>query len=344
MRLRNLRRLASLCLSALLLAGGWLTAWAAYARAPTVQIWFSPKQDNVVSDGTGVHVVFTKYDFGQMVASQAAWQTAASRLALMSLNIHAPEHFADLPALVAMANRSKFQISLSGSAMFTDGKCAKEGMEGLDASSGFARELVAAVRKWKEAGGRLDYVDMDSPFYFGYYASAKSCHFSIAEVARRTAATVSEIRKLYPKIKLMDAEGPGPKPMGPYLADFQKWLDAFKVASGKPMESVAMDMHWKVPGQPTYDWTNDARQMAAMLHKNGVQAGMYINDTNEKTNADWMAVNRQHLAQAAHGNLGIDYVFIASWANFPDRNLPESDQSAYVSLINDAFTAFGGTR
>jgi hypothetical protein len=36
--------------------------------------------------------------------------------------------------------------------------------------------------------------------------------------------------------------------------------------------------------------------------------------------------------------LGLDFLIIASWARFPDRDLPESDPNAYVSLVNHAFT------
>jgi len=298
-----------------------------------------------MSKPPGQRVQFTKFDFPAMLPANAPWQTAAARVAVMRIGNHTMSLYPDLQSVVAMTNQHPFKIATEGSMVATGGLCERNGMEGLDAAQDFAREIVGAIRRWKAAGGRLDYVVMDSPLYFGYYASAKDCRFSIAEVARRSAATFREIQKLYPAIRLMDAEGPGPTTVDRWLPDFKQWLDAFKRETGHPIDAVGLDLHWDDAWHTGYNWVQAARQITLFLHHEGIAAGLYINaDNKNPANADWMNANRAHLQTAARAHMGLDFVLFASWMTFPERNLPESDQNAYTSLVNDAFAAFAGGR
>lgn len=308
---------------------------------PLPQIWFSPRQDNIeMTQPPGHRVSFAKYDFASMLGATAPWQTAASRVSVLTIGLHTMEVFDDLPAVVAMTNRYSFGIATAGAMISTDGGCAVNGSEGIDSKSkNFAGEIVFGLKKWKLAGGRLDYIIMDSPFYFGYYAVAKDCHYSIREVARRAAATLREIRKLYPTVKVMDAEGPGATPIDAWLPVFKQWLDDFGSESGRPIDAVGMDFHWRDAWHTGYDWVSAVRTTASLLRKQGIAAGLYINAEDQNTtNANWMATNREHLKTALEGNLGLDFVYIASWTKFPDRNLPETDPTSYTSLVNDAFS------
>jgi len=316
-------------------------AWSVQADA-SPQIWFSPRQDNInMLQPPGHRVEFTKFDFADMLGANAPWQTAASRVSVLTVGVHTMEVFGDLASVVAMTNRNGFKIATAGPMISTDGLCAVNGMEGIDSKSKhFAGEILFAIKKWKLLGGRIDYIIMDSPFYFGYYVIAKDCHYSIAEVARRAAATLKEIRLLYPSVKVMDAEGPGAMPINPWLLDFQQWLQDFKVESGKPIDAVGMDFHWRDAWHTGYDWVSAIRTTSAFLHKQGISAGLYINAEEQKniTNVTWMSANREHLKTALKPSSGLDFVYIASWGKFPDRNLPESDPTSYTSLVNDAFT------
>jgi hypothetical protein len=258
----------------------------------------------------------------------------------LTVGVHTMELYGDLPAVVAMTNRYGAKIATAGSMVSTDGLCAINGTEGVDSKNkNFAGEIVFAVKKWKAAGGRLDYIIMDGPFYSGYYAIAKECHYSIAEVARRTVATLVEVRRVYPDIKVMDAEGPGATPINAWLPDFKQWLDDFKSDSGKSIDAVGMDFHWRDAWHTGYNWMNAVRATSALLHTQGIMAGLYIDAEDQNaTNASWMAATREHLKAALQMKLGLDFIYIASWMRFPDRNLPETDLMSYTSLVNDAYT------
>jgi hypothetical protein len=43
-----------------------------------------------------------------------------------------------------------------------------------------------------------------------------------------------------------------------------------------------------------------------------------------------------HMQTAAQAYPGLNFLILASWARFPDRDLPESDPNAYVLLVNYA--------
>jgi hypothetical protein len=306
------------------------------------QIWFSPRQDSVdMTQPPGHRISFTKMDFPSMLPANAPWQTAASRISVLAIGAHTMELYDGLASVVAMTDRYKFKIATAGGMISTDGLCAKNGVEGLDSlSKNFAGEVVNATKIWKMHGGRLDHVIMDSPFYFGYYASAKDCHYSIAEVARRAAATFREIQKYYPKIQVMDAEGPGATPINAWLPDFKQWLDDFKAEAGHPIDAVGMDFHWRDAWHTGYNWVDAVRTTSAFLHKQGISVGLYIDAEDQGvTSAQWMSANREHLKTAMTSGSGLDFYYIVSWMKFPDRNLPESDPSAYTSLVNDAFNS-----
>jgi hypothetical protein len=288
----------------------------------------------------GHRVEFTKFDFSQMLDAYAPWQKAASRVSVLTIGGHTMELFHDLPSVVAMTNRYGFKVATAGAMISTDGLCAIQATEGVDSKNkNFAGEVVYALKKWKLSGGRLDYIIMDSPFYFGYYVIARDCHYSIADVAHRAAATLKEIRQLYPAVKVMDAEGPGAMPVDRWLPDFKQWLLDFKVDSGQQIDAVGMDFHWRDAWHTGYDWVSAVRTTSALLHTQGIASGLYINAEDQNTtNVNWMKVNREHLETALKPNSGLDFVYIASWGRFPDRNLPESDPTAYTSLVNDAYT------
>ena len=322
-----------------------LIGQAAVAKRGGTEIWFSPRQENVdLTLPAGLRVLFTKFDFANMLRDDAPWQTAASHISTLTIAVHTIEQFNDLASVVAMTRRHGFQVATAGNMVYTDGACEVRGMEGLDRGSGFAHEIVAAVRKWKANGGRLDYIIMDSPLVFGYYASANDCHYSIAEVARRTANTLAEIRKYYPAIKIMDAEGPGRATIAEWLPVLKEWLDDFKTASGVSINAVGLDLHWSDAWHTGYDWIDATRRATSLLHANGVSAGLYINakDNDVASTREWMNANRSHVEAAAGARMGLDFVYIASWmkVRFPDRNLPENDPDAYSSLVDSAYASF----
>jgi hypothetical protein len=223
-------------------------------------------------------------------------------------------------------------------------------MEGLDFRAGtdaatgasYANEVVAAVRKWKKAGGRLDIIVMDSPLYFGFFKAARYCHFSVEEVAARSAATLAEIRKIYPAIEVADADGPGETPVADWLPVLGTFIDDFERSSGARLDDFAMDLHWSDTWKTGYNWPQAAAATAQFLRRKHVSPGMYINTHGHETDdREWIAGAEGHAAEIAGLHLDLDFVVVSSWSRLPEHNLPETDPTTLTSLVLYAYDRLG---
>jgi hypothetical protein len=212
------------------------------------ELWFGPMQDRY--DPALKAVLWTYYDFLAMLAPGAPWQKAAHQIDTIVLSVvHAAEGFSQrgIPSLSdiqAMLSRSNFKVSGGGSVVYTDGLCLDAGIEGVSTEKGFAHEVVSTTQRWHDAGLPMTHFVMDGPFYFGYIYTHDKCHFTIEDMAQRTATTMKMIQALYPNLVIIDAEGPGAELPAQWLPDYHRFLTAFQSAYGKPIDWLDMDLHW----------------------------------------------------------------------------------------------------
>jgi hypothetical protein len=313
------------------------------------EIWFSPKQQSLNTEGPGI--VFNKYDFPTMVASDDGWQQAASHVAAMQINaVGIVEAYHDVQSVISMINRHNFKIIVSGSVVYTNHECSVRS-EGVTNDEGFEREFVLQMRHWARVGGRTDYITMDSPLVFGYYVTQKECHFSVEEVARRAATTVNMVLQEFPAARIVDAEGPAWLPPKSWWPDYDKFLRTFNSVSKRPIEYLSLDMHWTDDWHTGYRWVTATREIADYAHAHGLKVGLIFNadprhiqsadgetvSDKPMTDALWMQAVRDHMKLAHERRLPLDFVSLNSWVKFPLRNLPESDRAAYTSLVNYAY-------
>ncbi len=79
---------------------------------------------------------------------------------------------------------------------------------------------------------------MDEPLSFAHYYDKKNaCRYSIAETARRVAASIAEIRQFYSNVKVVDVEAPNITNPQQWNADFPQWLAAYRQATGTPLDA-----------------------------------------------------------------------------------------------------------
>lgn len=333
-----------------IIAGGISTGAdvAAAQKSRPPEIWFTPMQNAVKADGVGVTI--DQHDFLSMIAHPEQWSRARSRISELTLDtVHFVENRDNLSAIINWANHQNVRIGTSGSIVYTDHLCNPH-MEGMTNDNGVAREITVTTHDWKAAGGRLNYFIMDSPLVFGYYAAQAQCHFSIEEVAIRAATTVKAVLADYPDVKIVDAEGPASMLPAAWLPDYGRFLSAFQKASGRPIDYLAMDMHWFDDWHTGYNWVRASREIIAFAHAQGIKVGLIINaddrfvemgegiHTKQPVTAKgWMQANRHHMQIVHDAKLQLDAIMINSWMKFPKWNLPESDSDAYVSLVNDAY-------
>jgi hypothetical protein len=312
------------------------------------EIWFTPRQEARNPDGPGI--VFNKYDFPAMIKSDDGWQRAASHIAVMQINaVGIMEAYHDVQSVLSMINRHDFRISVSGSVLYTNHDCNVRG-EGITNDVGFAREFVINMQRWAKAGGRTDYITMDSPLVVGYYVKQKECHFTIDEVAKRAATTVNMVLQQFPKARIVDAVGPSKLLPKFWYRDYSRFVKAFNLVSKKPIEHLSLDMHWTDDWHTGYEWVTATRELADYAHADGLRVGLIFNadarhvqspdgkivTDQPMTDALWMQAVRDHLKLARDEKLPLDFVMIDSWVKFPYKNLPDSDPNAFTSLVNYA--------
>jgi hypothetical protein len=335
------------------------TAGSQAKSASTPEIWFAPMQDSLNPNGPGV--VYSKYDFPKMVASTELWKDAAANLSVLGLGVmHMTEHYPDLSSVLKWIDTNHFVIAAGGSLVNTGTAvvnggpgCTHPPVEGLteETAADFAREIYFGLHNWKQKGGRLDYLALDSPFYFGYYHVHDICHYSIAQVAQRTAITVNKILEDFPDARIVDYEGPGPIGVPTFLDDYAQFIQAFNAAAHRPISDLGMDLHWIDAWHSGYRWIDAARRIADFAHARGIRVGLFmdaedqfvespdgsVRTTTPVTEASWMQMVRGHMMLARTNNLPLDFVILASWVKFPTHNLPETDPLAMTSLVNDAY-------
>ena len=296
----------------------------------------------------GPGIVFDKHDFADMVASDNGWKKASSRISVLDLNaVGIVEAYSDIPGVLSMIARNKTPIVVSGSVVYTNKECNIY-REGITNDVGFEREFVLQMRRWRQLGGRVDYLAMDVPLFGGHIATQKECHFSIEEVAGRAATTVNLILQEFPSAKIIDADGPGWVPINEWVPQLEQFVRSFNNVSRQPIQYISLDMHWTDDWHSGYKWVSATREITERLHKLGLKVGLIINaDNRHVQSADgtvitdrpvdassWMEGVRDHLRLVHDAALPLDFLAINSWTKHPEKNLPETDPIALMSLVN----------
>lgn len=319
------------------------------------EIWFGPMQDHF--DPAARVVSYDFHDFLKMIASDEGWIGAARASdALMFNSTHAVEGFdhSGVPSLARIANvlkNHRLRAAGAGPVIYTDGVCGKSGTEGISMDHDFAREIYFTSRVWKEAGLPMDFFVMDGPFGFGINGDQINCHYTIDEVARRAATSMKKIRELYPNILVIDAEGCGRELPAQWLPQYKVFVKAFQKYYGAPIAFLDMDLHWIDAWHTGYRWPNAANEIAKEVHKWGLKVSLIVNAEDGAWDVDlplpeganptkpavteeyWMAAVRKHIEIVKRDHIPLDAIDLESWMRFPVENLPESDPSAFASLV-----------
>ena len=185
----------------------------------------------------------------------------------------------------------------------------------------------------KAAGGTIDYIDMDEPYYYAHFFDGpQACHWSTATVAREIGVFIEELRGQFPKVVIGDAE-----PLtGRADADaYEAWIDAFKNINSYALPYLHMDVDWRCP-----DWLREVKSIEEYGRRVGVAVGIiYDGNEGDPTDAVWLAnagerVKRYELDDGGRP----DHVLFQSWHDKPDHLLPETAEFTFTHFIDRYFT------
>jgi hypothetical protein len=181
------------------------------------------------------------------------------------------------------------------------------------------------VNKIQSDGGRLLYIAMDEPLWFGhYYNGHDACHSDIANVAERAAAIMREFTKVFPNVAIGDIEPiPALTSQPNWQRDYKAWLSAFNTAMGQPVAFVHIDINWSKPG-----WQESLQRFANFVRSERLPIGIIYNGNthadSEMTGDKWLNSAKQNYTEI-ETKLGIipDQVIFHSWVKFPTHAISD---------------------
>ncbi len=284
------------------------------------EIWFSPRSGPGYAE-----------DFYRLFESGAPWQQAASHVKAFELSIQLETGASDEDLKKVIDGLRERHIALALDMLPLTGRGERVAPNGCGFHvEGYAASLqsLAVAKRFKALGGDVVYFDMDEPLYYGHFFNGtNACHSSLDELIADVAEKVKQVRSQFPEVKIGEAE-PIMAVTKFGLADLEKWLDAFQVATGKPLSFLRLDMDW------TAEWQPQVIAVAQLLKRKGVQLQVIYNGLDrDRSDEEWTshAVANANAFEAA---VKPEVVVIQSWATYPKRVLPETDPKTMTGLIN----------
>lgn len=331
-----IRSCAYMCLMLVGLARAGVALAQSPPHEPAPEIWFAPMTWEISPQTHQID--YSMHDFPDFLQPAAPWQQAASRTAVVALPHNVVWSYPNRSELISFFREHHFKTAFGFGMLFDKGECP-ESVEGISKDSAVNVESVNVAKLWNEAGGSLDYIIMDGPLGYGHILVPK-CRYSVEEIARRAASTLKGIQAFFPHVRVVDSEGTGRMMDAEWLKLMDTWTKAFKRAAGVPIEAEALDLGWD-DLRPGESWERTTGAASRFFSARGIKTGLIINDNKigpSVSDETWMAANRRHIKEVADRNgLGLAFLLINGWMHHPRRNLPETDPTAYTSLIDYAY-------
>lgn len=176
------------------------------------------------------------------------------------------------------------------------------------------RELTSAALKIQSLGGRIDFLDMDEPLYYGHESKApRTAQESIAAVAQQVAAGVALVKAVFPHVQVGDNEPQSS------VGDMAEWAAAFQQATGTKLAYVHADVLATDPNLAA-----NLEAYAQAVRSAGVSFGLLVDGTGQdQGDAAWTTnAIRMMAAAAANPLIRPDQYVTISWNAYPRQLLP----------------------
>lgn len=231
---------------------------------------------------------------------------------------------AELAAVVRSQREAGRAIAVEMGPLDPDG-CGNgvEGFAGLDEARRIASRIAAA-------GGRIDLVAMDEPWFYGHvYTGPGACRWPLARIAQGVAAFEAVMRETFPGVVVGDTEAL-PRDVEP--AGLLAWLDAYRAETGRPLPFVHLDLDFGRVGWPAMVADLDRR-----TGSRDVDVGLILfGDPSDPDDKAWFATLAQRVI-AIEGSAP-DHLLFQSWQDRPDRVLPADDASTWTGFVGRYLT------
>jgi hypothetical protein len=313
---RYIKLQAVALLSAMLVIAPW-------DRARANEIWLSGV-DPLVRTVTDPE---TPSDYIGLFAEDSSWSNAASHVRVFKTSTQWLANASDEILIAMFANLKRRNISLGVEmGLLTRGDPCGSG-EGYS-GPGVVEKVMARVSR---LSGNLLYVAMDEPLWFGRHASGpNACHFSISEIAAKSAAQILTIRRFFPAARIGDIEPIGKREPEDWGNEVSQWTKAYQNAVGEPLHFLHVDVVWAGP------WQEQLRTIDDDLHAAGVRLGIIYNgNSDDPTGSEWTrhAEDRFSMIESQLEIIPDDAV-LQTWMPQPTHMLPETSPGTMTYLVD----------
>lgn len=303
-----------------------LTVFQLWASEPLV--WFGPQAPLVRpnKDWTGSPEYMTLF------TPDAPWQNAAKHVGVFKISTfmasRAPDQ--DLKRMFSDLDRRGIALALETGFMHSSAACG-QGVEGFGGAS-----AVKAVQRIKSLGGKLRYIAMDEPFFYGgIYAQKNACKWSMEQVAKDIAPEIRAVRKEFPDVIIGDIE-PLPGEVPGWIESYRKGIDAYREATGSDLAFFHADLPWH-----NVAWPDELDALRRMVEEQKIPFGIiYNSNTWDQSSAEWIANSEGHFElYESEGRRPPEHVIFQSWTPQPQKLLPDTARDSFTGLINRYFRA-----
>lgn len=294
------------------LLSGLGTVSNAYATEPlnSPEIWVTAtsQPSKALPNWVGIRT-----DASDQWKPDAAWPNVAAHARVAKLSAGNIENTseANLKAVIDEVRRRHIALALEIGPLVRTSACGPP-----TESYGHQGETEAILQRIHDAGGQLDYVAMDEPFYYGH-VDPGGCRLPSIEIARQVATSVASMRRIFPNLKVGDIEvveaDPSKQP------ELLQWIDDYRTAVGEPLAFLHADVAWSESAIHTLP------SLAAGLHQRHVPFGIiYTASGNMESDLEWTHSALDHAAKIETA-LGVhpDAAIFQTWCAIPPTFSPK---------------------
>jgi hypothetical protein len=272
-------------------------------------------------------------DFMSLFSESAPWPKAAAKVNVFLITkkfaIEAPDD--EVKKLIDNLKARHIALALQGVPLVATDACGRS-IE----SYGPPHHMEAAAQRIKRLGGNIEYIALDEPLYFGHAfdgnANLHACHSPVDKLAEQTVASMNDVRKVFPDVKVGDVE---PFPVHhpdarTWIANLTEWWDAYKKYNGAPFAFFQADLVRTTP-----DWRNQFEMAVAVVRRDGIPLGViYDGQPTDNSDEQWTA-NARTLCRTVEGQMRVtpDLVIFQTWTDRPRKMLPDTADGSLTNLV-----------
>jgi len=291
-------------------------------------VWFAPLPPMPTNAG---RPFIGSEDFMALFEPDAPWQTAASRVHVFKLYGEWVAYVAtdeQLRQAVTDIRRRGMALAVEAGPIEPPGDCGQE-VEGFAGK----REGLRIASRIKAAGGALNLIAMDEPYFYAHvYDGPNACRWPVEKVAAEVDVFIKAMQEAIPGVIIGDTEPlTGAADAAAYIA----WIKAFRELNGYDLAFLHMDVDWT-----RSTWPEEVKSIGDYGAATGVPVGMmYFGNHVDQTDEGWISAAGERVKKYEIGaGAAPEHVLFQSWNDKPDFTLPESQPFTWTDFINLYFT------